>query len=170
MLVFHLQVCVFANSAERHSLGKQEAPRGMLCAMARRQATKFIAPSQQQDFPASNSTAESSMEEGEMKPKGLRAAADQLQEEDRKLQSSEDAELHGSAQAAPQGGKAAKEGHSETQEKSSAGEEAAANKTSAKTLEVASEGSKFSTCACGSGQWHSWPMISHFQTLSVARL
>ena len=149
VLIFHLQIFVFANFAERHSVGKQEIPRGMLCTMARRQATKVIA----QDFPAGSSTAESSKDEGETKPKSQGPAADlpsSLQEAGGRLPSSrkpetrgsEDAELHGSAKETPGGEKAARESHSETQENSSAREEAAAIKRSAKSLEGASEGSK----------------------------
>ena len=117
--------------------------------MARRQAAKVIA----QDFPAGGFAAESSKEEGEMKPKSQGPAAElpsSLQEASGRLQGSrkpeargsEDAELHGSAKEAPGGEKAAEESRSETREKSSAREEAAASKRSAKSLEGALEGSK----------------------------
>ena len=45
--IFHLQPVCFCKPAERHSFGiQEEAPRGMLLAMARRQAKMGIAPSQ----------------------------------------------------------------------------------------------------------------------------
>ena len=63
---FHLQPVCFCKPGERHSFGIQEkTPRGMLLAMARRQAKMGIAPSQfeLQSSPPSGSSSNSGIKE-----------------------------------------------------------------------------------------------------------